>query len=181
MSYVSEVNNLTHKIDVKLLTIGKSSDITNYLSENLNKTKFGVVFCIDQMDFYNQSIPCNFEFDNQTFEMYNIMYNISNVDNGFLGNFNEPLPTDRQLLQLKLSIDNAYMDYYAKIRSKPVPKISVQTQAFPSTSNRLLQGADIIGAYGPFYFFFPPVITFVTLLLEIVREKDMKLRKVYYL
>ena len=130
------------------------------------------------MDYYNQTIPCAFEFNNQSFNLYNIMYNISNTDTGFLGNFNEPLPIDSELLQLKLSIDNAYLAYFAKIKGVPAPKIELTTQAFPSTSNRLLMGADIIGAYGPFYFFFPPVISFVTILLEVVREKDFGLRKV---
>lgn len=178
MSYVAEANNLTINTDVKMYTNTTSSSFVNHLSQNLNKTQYGIVFCVDQMDFFNLSIPCSFEFENKTFNMYTIMYNISNVDNGFLQNFNEPLPKDQQLLQLKLSVDNAYLKYYAQLNNKPVPKISIQSQAYPSVANRLIQGADIIASFGCFYFFFPPVITFVILLLEIVREKDLKLRKV---
>jgi hypothetical protein len=43
---------------------------------------------------------------------------------------------------------------------------------------RFIENADVVSSSGPFYFFFPPIITFVVILLEIIREKDLKLRKV---
>ena len=39
-----------------------------------------------------------------------------------------------------------------------------------------MDGYDIVSASGAFYFFIPPMVTFVVLLIEIVREKEYRLR-----
>jgi hypothetical protein len=83
------------------------------------------------------------------------------------------------LTKLKQDLDNAYLQYYSEKRGLNFsPKINATMQSFPITQNRFLEKADVISSVGAFYFFFPPMITFVVILLEIIREKDLKLRKV---
>ena len=178
MKYVADDNNLEYNKDTKLLTIGTADLFSQHLINNKNKTKYGVIFCVQKMDYYNVSIPCDFEFENKTMHMYTLVYNITNAPNGFLTTFHEPLPIDRDLLKLKISIDNAYLAFHSRIAGEPESKINIETQPYPSSSNRFTEGANIIGVYGALYFFFPPVISFVIILLEITREKDLKLRKV---
>jgi len=179
MKDIADSNNLNFTTDVKLLTIGTSEDYLNYLNEKENKTKFGVLFCLDKIDLYNISIPCSFEYKNETLHLYTILYNITNSPNAFLSAASQPFPKDPQLIKLKIDVDNAYLKYHAEQKGIPVPKIIANYSDFPTTENRLLEGADVVSAQGAFYFFFPPIITFVVILLEIMREKDLKLRKVY--
>jgi hypothetical protein len=179
MKKVAEANSLNFTKDVRLLTQGNSDAFNDYLKQNQNKTKYGVVFCIDNMNFMNVTIPCNFEYYNYTFHLYTILYNVTQAPNGFLTGAGEPMPTDPVVTKLKQDIDNAYLNYYATKRGLPeIPKINITTQAYPTASNRFLEKADVVASSGAFYLFFPPMITFVVVLLEIIREKDMKLRKV---
>jgi len=178
MKSVAEANNLEYDKDVKLLTIGTAATYNQYLLDNMNKTRVGVLFCVDSYDYGNTTIPCNFEYMDETIDLYTIIYNVSNTANSFLTTFSDPLPIDYDLLRLKMSLDNSYLNHYAKLGNVTIPKILMDTVAYPSTPNRFIVGADLVASYGPFYFFFPPIITFVVVLLEIIREKDMKLRKV---
>jgi len=178
MKYVADENQLEFNKDVKLLTIGNSSRFTDYLAENQNKTKYGVVFCLDSLNLFNTSIPCNFEFFNATFNLYTLVYNISSAPNGFLAGPNTPWPTYPALAKLKQDMDNGYMNYYSDLRGiNPAPKLNLTLQSFPIAQNRFFSKADVVASSGAFYFFFPPVISFVMILLEIIKEKDSKLRK----
>jgi hypothetical protein len=178
MKYVADANDLKYEEDVKLLTIGNSSAFDNYILQNKNKTKYGVVFCLDKFEFMNISIPCSYEFSNNKFHIYSIYYNVSSTPNGFLSSFALPYPIDPVLTKLKLDLDNAYLDFYAKKNNfTEIPHIETTVSTFPLTENRFMQNADIVSSVGAFYFFFPPVICFVIVLLEIIREKDLKLRR----
>lgn len=178
MRFVANENNLEFDKDVKLLTIGNSSRFMDYISDNQNKTKFGVVFCMDSMNFFNTSIPCNFEFYNATFHLYTMIYNITTAPNGFLLGPNSPWPTYPELAKLKTDMDNAYLKYYSDLRGiELIPRLNTTLQSFPIAQNRFFDKADVVASSGAFYFFFPPIISFVMILLEIIREKDSKLRK----
>lgn len=178
MNYVADENNLEFNKDVKLLTVGNSSLFMDYLSNNQNKTKYGIVFCLDSLNFFNTSIPCNFEFYNATFHLYTMVYNITSAPNGFLLGPNSPWPTYPALAKLKTDMDNGYLKYYSDLRGVfPAPKVNVSLQSFPITQNRFFDKADVVASSGAFYFFFPPIISFVMILLEIIKEKDSKLRK----
>jgi len=179
MRDIADSNNLIFNSDVKLLTIGSTSNYFDYLSTYENKTKYGVLFCVDKIEYYNISIPCSFEYLNETMHLYTVFYNISNAPNGFLSSAATPFPSDPQLLKLKIDVDNAYLKYYANKRQLSyVPQINASYNTFPVTQNRFLQNADVVASSGAFYFFFPPMISFVVVLLEIMREKDLKLRRV---
>jgi hypothetical protein len=180
MKYVAQENSLEYNKDVKLLTIGDSNAYLEYLKKNLNKTKFGVVFCLDSLEYFNVTIPCTFEYYNYTFHMYTVLYNVTNSPNGFLSAAALPLPSYPELTKLKVDLDNAHLKYYADKRGLGfTPKINLTIQSNPITQSRFFEKSDVTSSIGAFYFFFPPMITFVVILLEIIREKDFKLRKVY--
>jgi hypothetical protein len=54
--------------------------------------------------------------------------------------------------------------------------IEVDHEEYPHISNRFFKGYDVVGQTGAFYFFIPPMVTFVVLLIETTREKEYKLR-----
>lgn len=179
MKFVAESNLLDFKNDVKLLTTGDSNAFMNYLKNNQNKTRYGVVFCVDSMQYLNVSIPCSFDYLNYTFHQYSIIYNVSMAPNGFLTSAALPFPKDPELTRLKMDMDNAYLKFYSDERKLNfTPYINATIQSYPVSSNRFIEKADVIASEGAFYFFFPPMIAFVVILLEIIREKDLKLRKV---
>lgn len=181
MQFVAKENDLDFGSDVKMLIHGNSNALMNYFKTHQNQTKYGVLFCIDNLDFMNVSIPCSFEYYKETLHLYTIVYNMTNIPNGYLSSGGLPIPKDPALAKLKQDIDNGYLNYYASKNTsnthKP-PKINATLQSFPSIPNRFLENASIISSTGAFYFFFPPMISFVVVLLEIIREKDLKLRKV---
>lgn len=182
MKDLSAQNNLVYGNDTKLLTIGTYDDYINYIENHMNKTLYNILFCIDYFVYDETTIPCNFEYNDQenTKEMYfyTIMYNISNSPNGFMLMPDKPNPTDSQLTRLKITLDEAFLNYFAnKTGSNEKKEIKVDLQAYPQSENRLYKNVDVEGSGGSFYFFFPPMFCFVFFLLEIIREKDAKLRK----
>lgn len=139
MSIVSEEVGLEINKDIKRVSLGKASDYINYLQSNMNRTQFGVLFCLSSFDYINSSIqiPCNFEFYNTTFNQYTILYNISSTPNGFLSGAALPLPVDLKLMKLKVSLDNAYLNFYSKRKNITItPKINIKIQSYPITANR---------------------------------------------
>jgi hypothetical protein len=183
MKNVAGLNGLSYGKDVKQLTIGKFNNYMEYLNKYENKTKFGVVFCLDYLDVnlatnVTTTIPCTFEYDsNREMHLYTVLYNVTNSPNGFLTSSSLPWPKHPELTRLKVDIDNSYLKLYTDSKGLPSRKMNATIQSFPVTQNRFLQNADIVSSSGAFYFLFPPMICFVVLLLEIIREKDLKLRK----
>lgn len=47
MKLVAEKNDLEYGVDVKPLTVGKSSDLKDYLVNNKNTTSYAVLFCAE--------------------------------------------------------------------------------------------------------------------------------------
>lgn len=111
MQTVSEKSGLEYGKDLKQLTIGKSSDLTNYLNTHANKTYYAVLFCaedwnekvefetLDSEKLYNFSLteqekkktltfdfymPCKFEkHPDKEMIFYSLFYNISLLPNTF--------------------------------------------------------------------------------------------------
>lgn len=48
MKLVAEKNDLEYGVDIKPLTVGKSSDLKDYLVNNKNTTSYAVLFCAEQ-------------------------------------------------------------------------------------------------------------------------------------
>ena len=195
---ISDVNRLIQSIEKKTNLSREKGDIEilslNYPNQNKlyeifdNKDilyQFVISICYGNFELGDISVPCKPDF-NSDFYLYTIIYNISNTPNAFLNGYNSPYPSDDKLIKLKQIVDNSYIelfDFHSQQNkstnnlNKRIPQIqNVSIQAFPSTQSRLMQGASIIPTFGSFYLFFPPMILFSILLLDIVKEKDSKLK-----
>ena len=127
--------------------------------------------------FSNISLPCRRE--DGEMNLYTIVYNITAVPNGFMDSFYGPLPIDERLVRLKMVVDNAYLSYYASLgnRQKAPPKLfNITTQPYPTPPSRLTSNANVISLFGTFYLYFPPMILFAILLLDVVKEKENMLK-----
>ncbi len=121
----------------------------------------------------NISIPCKFETLKKDLKIYAIFFNESLSPDTFMAFPNTPGERDPNILQLKTSLDNGIL--YSLNSSS---EIEVTYSDYPSVKNRFMTGYDAVGIQGGFYFFLTPMVTFVLLLSEIVREKEKKLRRV---
>ena len=158
-------------------------NFNNYIDQNPNTVQYAISFCLSSYKIGNVEIPCKTDYTSvDKFNMYTLIYNITNSPMGFLESFDLPLPIDYKLLKLKVIVDNAYLEYYS---NKEIfgfnPKIDVSHQAFPSPKNRFLKGNDIIPTIGVFYFVFPELFIFCITLMELVREKELSLKKYSHL
>ena len=250
MKYFSLFNNLDFNIDVKptynitieedlsYKTISNSNLLMeNYLQNNQNKTKYGIVFCVGKLsiDYSNQtginnynlfnssimdfnyslpnkiSIPCEFANNKKIYShntdikysnisnkdeskdmiFYMINYNITNSPNEFLTSFKINTPFDYNLIQIKSSLDSAILKVYNEIHENKIKKYNIQEKdklnvyqmikaeysGYPLSSNRFLEKFDASTYHGPYFLFMVSMASFVLLLLDIVKEKDLKLRK----
>jgi hypothetical protein len=100
------------------------------------------------------------------------------VPDGFFRSPGIPIPSDPNLLKLKVSLDNGILDYYHKEKDKTTmsPQINVTYMAYPTVPNRLSNGINMVGELGCFYLFLNPLSLFVILMTEIVKEKETRLR-----
>lgn len=111
MEIVARKNDLEFGTDIKQLTVGKSSDLRDYINSNINKTNYAVLFCadnwneqvefemVDNSNLYNFSMseaerkkkvtydfymPCKFEkHPDKQMIFYSLFYNISSIPNTF--------------------------------------------------------------------------------------------------
>jgi hypothetical protein len=84
---------------------------------------------------------------------------------------------DMELVALKLSIDNAFLEHKAKVAGLDfIPKIEQEIQGFPTITNRVFADMDAISLYGTFYLIMVPLSIFMVIYDEMVREKCDKLR-----
>lgn len=131
------------------------------------------------------SLPCRPSKSEVDFNLYTIVYNISTVPNGFLDSFNAPLPSDERIMRLKMVVDNAYLAYYHSknisenkysLNHMPPQLKNITKQAFPSPPSRFSSNANVVSLFGVFYLYFPPMILFSILLLDLVKEKELMLK-----
>ena len=188
LKYVSLKNDLSYNKDIVLSNdIKNYTDFAKYLDNNKNKTYFGVIFCYDYLDtvFYSTKldIPCKPQFapDGKEYKFYTIVYNVTNGPNDFLQMPYEALQKDSLLMKLKIDIDNAFMEmYHNKTRKKkddPPPKIAVEYSNFPRTEHRFFGETSLVNNFGGPFFFLIPLTLYVIILIDVVREKQSKLRK----
>ena len=188
MKYVSNKNDLKYGTDIilseKLKNYGMFAE---YLNNNKNKTYFGVIFCYDFLDteFYSTkiNIPCKPQFaqEGHDYKFYTIVYNVTNGPNDFLQMPYEARQKDPRLMKLKIDIDNAYLDIYHKKTNKnknePPPEIKVEYSNYPRTEHRYFGETSMVNNFGAPFFFLIPITLYIIILIDVVREKQAKLRK----
>lgn len=204
MKYLAEKNNLELGKDVKQIIMSNTTlSVKEYLENNQNKTWYGAIFCTSQWDdgvTSNLTLPCrprNLEPDAPKidFYFYSILYNYTLMPSFFLDNFTAPTTVEPTMLRIKNSIDSGIIDYlsrnktqgetygldfedeFEEIREDPKLHIETTWSHFPLTASRVFKNGDISSMVGSFYFCMGPLVTFVVILTEIVKEKQLKLRQ----
>ena len=188
MQYVSNKNDLVYGRDIILSQTLKNYEMfSNYLNDNKNKTYFGVIFCYDFLDteFYSTkiNIPCKPQFSpkEHEYKFYTIVYNVTNGPNDFLQMPYEARQKDARLMKLKIDIDNAYLEIYHnkinKNKNEPPPQIKVEYSNFPRTEHRYFGETSMVNNFGAPFFFLIPITLYILILIDVVREKQSKLRK----
>ena len=186
MKYVSENNDLEFNKDIIISdTLKTYSMFSDFLENNKNKTYFGVVFCYDHLDaeFYTTkvNIPCKPQFakEGEIYKFYTIVYNMTNGPNDFLQMPYEPRKKDPNLMKLKLDIDNAYLKIFHR-NSKDegeAPKINIEYSNYPRTEHRFFGETSVVNNFGGPFFFLIPITLYILTLIDVVKEKQYKLRK----
>lgn len=128
---------------------------------------------------FDINLPCTFDtVEGQDMFLYSMLYNITLQETVFLKGFKRPLPTDTNLMKLKLSIDNGILDMKHREagREGEPPKIKAAYQPFPYNPDRILRNADPIQSFGSFYLVMVPLTIFIVMYDEMVREKVLGLR-----
>ena len=186
MNYVADKNDLIIDKDIIISdSITNYSDFSNYLDKNKNKTYFGVVFCYDYLDteFFGTklNIPCRPQFNknNEIYKFYTVVYNITNAPNDFLQMPYVPLKKDPKIIKLKLDIDNAFLEILnSQYKNyETTPKIDFTYADYPQTENRFFENYNVVNNNGSLFFLLIPLTLFVLTLIDVVREKELKLRK----
>lgn len=176
MKYLADNNDLVVGKDVKIIA-RTYEDTIKYLDHNTNKTQTCLMFCTGAFKppknpFYNDLVFCNISVLNRNFTYYSILINSTITPMLFFSGYNEPEPVDYASLAVKRNMDEAWLSFVSGQKKK----LSIDVQSFPRPTNRWMSGYDIVSDTGAFYFFIPPMVTFVVLLIEIVREKEYRLR-----
>ena len=189
MKYVSEKNDLEFGKDIIVdETMKNYTMFSDFLNQNKNKTYFGVVFCYVHLDaeFYTTkvNIPCKPQFarEGEIYKFYTIVYNMTNGPNDFLQMPYIPRQKDPKLMKLKLDIDNGYLELlHQKKNSKnddsQAPKINVEYSNYPQTEHRFFGETKIVNNFGGIFFFLIPITLFIMTLIDVVKEKEFKLRR----
>jgi hypothetical protein len=108
--------------------------------------------------------------------LYTLMYNVTKTSSGFLEGLARPWPINYKLTRLKQLMDNAYMAYYSEMYKITTMEINIKTMAYPIPPSRFVNNSNVMFSFGPFYLFFPPMIIFSMLLIDIVKEKEKLLK-----
>ena len=93
-----------------------------------------------------------------------------------------PRQKDPKLMKLKLDIDNGYLELlHQKKNSKnddsQAPKINVEYSNYPQTEHRFFGETKIVNNFGGIFFFLIPITLFIMTLIDVVKEKEFKLRR----
>eukprot|EP00743_Colponemidia_sp_Colp-15_P008092 GILK01008768.1.p1 GENE.GILK01008768.1~~GILK01008768.1.p1 ORF type:complete len:953 (+),score=144.68 GILK01008768.1:132-2990(+) len=173
MRIFAEQNHLDFDKDISFFD--NNTGIVDYLSQNPNTTQSAVVFCNSQLTLPGgQELPVACE---PPLYPYNLFYNDSLSDDPTLQPPTSTFTPDYISTATKVALDRAIMTFESQRTGKTVPTIEVSTQSFPQTANRRLIGVDVVSSEGAFWFFIPPMVSFVVVLSEIVREKEQRLRQ----
>lgn len=178
LAHIAEHSDLEMGRDIAVIADDGAWSIIKYIEGHQNTTQTALLFCtgaykVPENPYYNLTIPCP-KGDNVF--TYVLMTNSSSMIVDFIGPTDSPYPKDYATLSVKLALDKAILSYQARAAGLPEPEVTVNLQEYPSIPSRYLSGYDVISTSGPFYLFIPPMVTFVIVLTEIVREKEYRLR-----
>jgi len=73
--------------------------------------------------------------------MYSVYYNFTLEGDTFLNSLMLPSPVDRDLLRIKLSVDNSIMKYLGKLKKmdeEDIPRIEMSHSTYPIIADRII-------------------------------------------
>ena len=205
IEYAAEKHGLNFGKDVQQIIMSNSTkSIKSYFDTYKNKTWYGVVFWTTEWEdgiTSNITIPCkaqNIHGEDPKIDLkfYSILYNFTLMPSTFLDNFTAPMKPDPVMLIIKNTIDSGILDYLKKKKANDdniglnyeseldfyendPADIHIQTSwsNFPLVTSRFFKDANIISLIGSFYLALGPLVWFVVMLTEVVKEKELKLRQ----
>jgi len=181
LKHITKRYDLKMHADVQVLSENDPKSFIDYLNKHENKTQVGLIFCTGPVNFtYNNtdySVDCSDNYDDPKLITYSIITNSTLIPSMFLGKPNEPAMLDFSAIMLKMAVDQAIFQYVSERSGKAVPKLDFEMQNFPVVKSRYVDGYDVVAASGAFYFFIPPMVTFVVIMIELAREKEQNLRQ----
>lgn len=179
IKHLEEKQGLRKNSDFRILSDGGPMAFLHYFETHSNQTAVGVLFCTGDFSLPDNPlvahVNCSATSDFDAY-VYSIFVNSSNVPNIFMTKVDDPMPIDHRVLQAKIAIDRAIFSYKAMTIGRTDISIEAIMQDFPHTASRFVDGYDVIAIEGAFWFFIPPMVTFILLLTELVREKELRLR-----
>jgi hypothetical protein len=106
-----------------------------------------------------------------------MVFNMTLAPNNLFTKLDDVIKKDGNLIALKLSIDNSFLEYKSKLVGLDyIPRIEEQVQGYPMVPNRIFADIDAISMYGTFYLIMIPLGLFMVIFDEMMREKIDKLR-----
>jgi len=112
--------------------------------------------------------------------VYWLLYNRSLSSQNFLDNMNAPMKLNEYALQVSQSVENALMNWIVKqkdFEDEPNIQSNYTYQNYPKVQSRYFKGFDSSSTQGPFWLFIPIMISFLSVLNELIGEKEKKLRQ----
>jgi len=194
IDYVAKDNNLTRQNDVQYLGEIQPVHFQDHLKNNSNYTQIGVIFCNSEWPVKDDIvIPCQFARNtSKKLVFYSIVYNATEIFYSiYAKNDQSPQPTHPIATSLKISVDNAIFSYFSidKLgkgdqelvldpQDPNAPKMrNLDKQEYPRSFSRFFIGIDVVTMTGALQFFVPYMINFIFTVINIVREKDKRLRQ----
>lgn len=148
-----------------------------YLSAHPNNTQAAVIFCTGAFLLSNATFPLSCSGTNSTgLLLYSLVVNFTSANLPILLKPDERSPISRQILPYKIAVDRGILDYLRTTHNLPPLSLNVSMSDYPHIASRMVANFDTVTLQGPMYFYLPPMIVFIMLMTEMVREKEQHLR-----
>jgi len=148
-----------------------------YLSAHPNNTQAAVIFCTGPFLLPNTTSPLLCSGNVSTgLLLYSLVINFTSANLPILLKPDERSPISRQILPYKIAVDRGIFDYLRTTHDLPPLSLNVSMSDYPHMASRMAANFDTVTLQGPMYFYLPPMIVFIMLMTEMVREKEQHLR-----
>ena len=162
-------------------TIGETYNSTlEYFKTHPNETQTAVIFCTGTLHLASvtsvEQVLCSGS-GSYDLMIYSIVMNFSAANLPILLKPDEKSPINRAVLPYKIAVDSAIIDFHRARKGLPAVTLSPVMSDFPHIKNRMAANFDTVTLQGPLYFFLPPMVVFMLVMTEMVREKEQHLRR----
>lgn len=179
IQYLEGNHDLKLGTDIQILSYSNQTLFLESIKKYSNHTQAGVLFCTEYIDLpkndYTDRIPCKLGNNTDNSFVYSMMYNYTTTKLESFIDLTKNYPIDYSAVALKLAIDRATLEYLSLTQGIHA-EINLNIQSYPIIESRYLSGFDVISEGGAMYFLLPSLIVMAVVCMEIVKEKENKLR-----